>query len=96
MNIQDTIRSWKDEDFRSTTGASNLAENPAGLLELRDDQLDMSGGMFSIWVCPSIDLFGCPSTDLWGGWGGCQTGDFVPCATQGVCTFDFMTCPDNA
>ncbi|TLM97727.1 mersacidin/lichenicidin family type 2 lantibiotic [bacterium] len=42
MNSSDVIRAWKDEDFRSTLSSEQLAmlpANPAGLVELSDEEL---------------------------------------------------------
>lgn len=46
------IRAWKDAEYRASLSASELASlpaNPAGPMELRDDQLEMAagGGSFS-------------------------------------------------
>lgn len=75
MNIQDTIRSWKDDDFRVAASNAGLAVNPAGLVELHDNDLDLNGGRI---IGP----------DPTGSWWGCPTGDFVPCETQFICTYD--------
>ncbi len=42
MNRSDVIRAWKDEDFRSALSSEQLAmlpANPAGLVELSDEEL---------------------------------------------------------
>jgi mersacidin/lichenicidin family type 2 lantibiotic len=50
MTTEEVIRSWKDEDFRSSLSDAEqalLPENPAGLVELTDEelqQLDIAGG----------------------------------------------------
>ena len=43
MSVQDIIRAWKDERYRVALGAAALGalpENPAGLLDLTDAELD--------------------------------------------------------
>ena len=69
MNINNIIRAWKDEDYRlSLTAAerATLPENPAGIVELSDTQLESVNGAFkmptsllSICACPSYDMT-CP------------------------------------
>jgi mersacidin/lichenicidin family type 2 lantibiotic len=48
MDYQNTIvRAWKDEDFLSTLSleeVQELPENPAGLVELTDEELDGASG----------------------------------------------------
>ena len=48
MNMSlDTIRAWKDEDYRASLNADQLArlgENPAGQVELTDEELDSVDG----------------------------------------------------
>ncbi len=48
MSQQDIIRAWKDEKFRhslSEAQRSQLPENPAGMVELSDKDLEtFSGG----------------------------------------------------
>ena len=56
MSKADVIRAWKDPDYRSSLGASELAalpENPAGTIELTDDDLDASevGFATTYWTC---------------------------------------------
>lgn len=46
MNI-DVIRAWKDAEYRESLSSSELAalpENPAGPMELLDDELDSVAG----------------------------------------------------
>lgn len=43
MSKADVIRAWKDPEYRCTLGPAELAsmpENPAGSIELTDDDLD--------------------------------------------------------
>jgi mersacidin/lichenicidin family type 2 lantibiotic len=50
MTSEQVIQSWKDEDFRASLPDSEqalLPDNPAGLVELTDEelqQLDLAGG----------------------------------------------------
>ncbi len=48
MSENDIIRAWKDEDYRNSLTEEQkerLPENPAGLIELTDDDMSsMSGG----------------------------------------------------
>lgn len=48
MSISTIIRAWKDEEFRlglSETERAELPANPAGLLELTDEELSaVTGG----------------------------------------------------
>ncbi|HKV38915.1 MAG TPA: mersacidin/lichenicidin family type 2 lantibiotic [Blastocatellia bacterium] len=48
MNNNDVIRAWKDRRFRRNLGfasSGSLPENPAGLVELTDDELKVAGGL---------------------------------------------------
>jgi mersacidin/lichenicidin family type 2 lantibiotic len=49
MNKTDVIRAWKDPLYRATLSPEDLARlpsHPAGLIELRDDELkEASGGL---------------------------------------------------
>jgi mersacidin/lichenicidin family type 2 lantibiotic len=47
MKKDDLIRAWKDPMYRSTLGAAELGAlpaHPAGIIELRDDDLRSAGG----------------------------------------------------
>jgi mersacidin/lichenicidin family type 2 lantibiotic len=47
MNKNDLIRAWKDPLYRSTLGAEELSAlpaHPAGIIELRDEDLRGVGG----------------------------------------------------
>lgn len=47
MNIATIIRAWKDDDYRlslSETERALLPANPAGLVELTDDELAQVAG----------------------------------------------------
>jgi len=49
MSSQETIRAWKDEEYRaglSDAQRAALPAHPAGLIELSDDDLDaVAGGL---------------------------------------------------
>ena len=47
MSKIDVIRAWKDEEYRSSLSEAQramLPENPAGFLELTDEELESVGG----------------------------------------------------
>jgi mersacidin/lichenicidin family type 2 lantibiotic len=47
MNRDQIIRAWKDEDYRSSLGPAELSalpENPAGLVELSEDEVARAHG----------------------------------------------------
>ncbi len=56
MRTDQIIRAWKDEHYRLNLSASDQAaipENPAGTIELQDDDLgDVAGG--STWPCLTV------------------------------------------
>lgn len=61
MNMElDLIRAWKDEDFRESLDAEQLAllsENPAGVIELTDEELGkVEGACVSISHVVSVTL----------------------------------------
>ena len=48
MGTADIVRAWKDPVYRATLGARELAQlpsNPAGLVNLTDDQLRAASGI---------------------------------------------------
>ena len=55
MSHEDIIRAWKDEDYRNSLSEeqrSQLPENPAGMVELSDaDMESVAGGFLSIFAC---------------------------------------------
>jgi mersacidin/lichenicidin family type 2 lantibiotic len=62
MLHQKTIRAWKDEDFRlglSDAERAQLPGNPAGLVELTDEQLGVVAGGATIWVSTACCSLGC-------------------------------------
>lgn len=47
MSRQDIIRAWKDEDYRASLSEAernSLPKNPAGFIELTDDDLQLAAG----------------------------------------------------
>jgi mersacidin/lichenicidin family type 2 lantibiotic len=48
MSHENIVRAWKDEEFRNSLSAEELAllpENPAGVIELEDAELEaVTGG----------------------------------------------------
>lgn len=55
MSHQDIIRAWKDREYRSSLSEVEralLPENPAGLIDLTDTELDAIAGGF---VCGDGD-----------------------------------------
>jgi mersacidin/lichenicidin family type 2 lantibiotic len=53
MSTADVVRAWKDPVFRAGLGAEQLAhfpDNPAGGIELTDDQMKEASGLGSIIV----------------------------------------------
>jgi mersacidin/lichenicidin family type 2 lantibiotic len=58
MTNQEIVRSWKDEDHLlnlSSQERAFLPDNPAGLIELTDDELvGVEGGSDSLLVCMSL------------------------------------------
>ena len=69
----DVIRAWKDADYRQSLSPEQLASlpaNPAGPMELRDEDLDLvAGGMTFSPRCSSC--LTCPDTTSWAN--SCQT-----------------------
>jgi mersacidin/lichenicidin family type 2 lantibiotic len=55
MTHLDIIRAWKDPEFRLSMSEAErvlLPENPAGLIELEDAELEnAAGGFTSFWSC---------------------------------------------
>ena len=62
MSKIDVIRAWKDPKYRATLTAEELAslpENPAGLVELSDLDLDMAGGAKNVAATSDYYSMGC-------------------------------------
>jgi mersacidin/lichenicidin family type 2 lantibiotic len=56
MSKADVIRAWKDPEYRASLGVSELAAlpgNPAGAIELTDDDMDGQevGFATTYWTC---------------------------------------------
>lgn len=46
----DIVRAWKDEEYRQGLSQETLVENPAGVVELSDESLEIvSGGCHRAW-----------------------------------------------
>jgi len=53
MKTKDVIRAWKDAEYRESLSAEDrslVPQNPAGLVELTDDQLKQASGLSGIIV----------------------------------------------
>lgn len=70
MSKLDIIRAWKDEDYRESLSAaerSRLPQNPAGIIELTDqDMNNVEGGTitFDPFMCGSFITI-CTYDPLW-------------------------------
>ncbi|HEY0735247.1 MAG TPA: mersacidin/lichenicidin family type 2 lantibiotic [Herpetosiphonaceae bacterium] len=62
MSNVDIIRAWKDDEYRnslSEEARALLPEHPAGLLELRDEDLGLVAGAYTLdLLCPTN--YRCP------------------------------------
>lgn len=53
MSKQDIIRAWKDEEYRNRLGTAELRalpENPAGMVELTDIEMEAAAGAGISWL----------------------------------------------
>lgn len=58
MSTHDTIRAWKDEDYRLSMGIH--VDNPAGAIELDDQDLGgVAGGSLEFQTMPLSRPFNC-------------------------------------
>jgi mersacidin/lichenicidin family type 2 lantibiotic len=67
MSKRQTIRAWKDPEFRSSlndTERSALPAHPAGLIELTDTELQGAAGGGSIWIPTAVCSVGCPGPSI--------------------------------
>jgi mersacidin/lichenicidin family type 2 lantibiotic len=87
MKSEQIIRSWKEEDYRLSLSEAEqalLPEDPAGLVELTDADLNEAGGGTDwtfITICtPSHVTFCVP------------TGDLLPCSWFGCPTWTPLLC----
>jgi mersacidin/lichenicidin family type 2 lantibiotic len=74
MNQDQIIRAWKDEDYRSTlssTELSALPENPAGLVELTEEEFARARGReeITLWL-PTLCVALCQLSILYSAFGG--------------------------
>src|SRR5262249_34239830 len=54
MTTKKIVRAWKDEAYRKSLSEAEramLPENPAGIIELTDGQLDVAGGAVPSYPC---------------------------------------------
>ncbi len=64
MTSIDIVRAWKDEEYRASLSAAELAalpDNPVGMIELDDAALEAAAGGSS--YVPTYN--GCPTNDTW-------------------------------
>jgi mersacidin/lichenicidin family type 2 lantibiotic len=83
MSNIDIIRAWKDEDYRNSLSEeqrSHLPENPAGMVELSDAEMEaITGGMNKAIVAGKLQLQ--HQTCTVGGEICCSSGDLPPCGS---------------
>ncbi len=63
MTPIDIVRAWKDEEYRASLSAAELAalpDNPVGMIELDDAALEAAAGGSSY-----VTYNGCPTNDTW-------------------------------
>lgn len=65
MKIEDTIRAWKDPEFRKNSGMS--MDHPAGSTEVGDSLLRKLGGGTVRAITRSVPCIGGPTWDDCGG-----------------------------
>lgn len=63
MSKTNIVRAWKDEEFRNSLSDAEremIPENPAGLMELTDEALDViAGGVVAVDPQASCDWCSC-------------------------------------
>ncbi len=67
MSRIDIIRVWKDEKYRASLSPDQLAAlpaNPAGPMEIRDEELEMAGGG-STFSPSCSSCIRCSDTSSW-------------------------------
>ena len=57
MSIAEIIKAWKDEEYRNSLSPEqlqNLPENPVGLTELEEHEIQVTGGNWATFgsYCP--------------------------------------------
>jgi mersacidin/lichenicidin family type 2 lantibiotic len=58
----DFIRAWKDEEYRLTLSADEVArlpENPAGVMNLSDSELGLIAGADDLYKTEQVASLGC-------------------------------------
>ncbi|MGH2416643.1 MAG: mersacidin/lichenicidin family type 2 lantibiotic [Microcystaceae cyanobacterium] len=63
MSNIDIIRAWKDEEFRNSLSEelqSQLPQNPAGMVELLDNEMEIiAGGRFALTIRTACFFYDC-------------------------------------
>ena len=64
MSKEDIIRAWKDPEYRDSLSEeqrSQLPENPAGIIDLPDKEMEsVAGGLYnSLFWCPTKSAICC-------------------------------------
>jgi mersacidin/lichenicidin family type 2 lantibiotic len=86
MSNIDIIRAWKDDDYLNSLSEeqrSQLPENPAGIVELSDEDMEgVNGGWGSYYRCGGGGSNGCNNSQN----GICVTnGNGAGCNSIGIC-----------
>lgn len=66
MSGYDIIRAWKDEDYLESLSEeqrSQLPENPAGIVEMSDDDMENVAGGGSKYYCGGGSYYNCDNDD---------------------------------
>ncbi|MBV6622422.1 MAG: mersacidin/lichenicidin family type 2 lantibiotic [Rivularia sp. (in: Bacteria)] len=66
MSNIDVIRAWKDEEYRNSLSEeqlSDLPENPAGMVELSDADMEALAGGYKLGISPVLSSGGDPPDD---------------------------------
>jgi mersacidin/lichenicidin family type 2 lantibiotic len=67
MSQADIVRAWRDPAYRaslSTEQRNSLPENPAGLVELSDEELRQASGLKGGPIPPGTTFPGCTESTL--------------------------------
>lgn len=59
MKHDDTIRAWRDDDFRSSLTERqrlDLPDSPVGIVELPEEDSETIGGAFTGPVCATVSI----------------------------------------
>ena len=79
MLLDKIIRAWRDPEYRQNLSEEErglLPENPAGAIELTDEELDMAAGGQGPWWRPPQSRSFRPSNS--GSWGNRPSGSWRP------------------